>query len=461
MTRACALILATGTAAFCAQAADDGAEPPQSAGGMVVRELDLTAHPVKTVPTSCFWIGAVTGEEINVLWPDKGATYWVSQFRLPSGSRLRLNAEYPHARYISFTAYNSQGNATDGVNDLALHPESGSANPFVSGTDRTSPKRRYVLNILDEAAPARAEQRQTNTLYARSDETVIQLYYRVYVPDAGKGVTGGVGLPEPELVLADGSVISGSEMCNRVVLTKGAVRDRTLPRDKYLAAIERPGVPSTFPALTPPQWESMQNPPLQLTRLTLAGSAEGDQKRLNMDQTRRGGAYPTFDNRYMMMYVDRRLGPVMTLKGQMPTTPATRSGARTVPSTQLRYWSLCMYRSLADTSAGECLTDEDVVKDAARQYTIVVSRKEDRPSNARPECGITWLDWGEVGDGVKNKDGGFLAVRNMLPSPDFKQSLHNVNRIDDVEKVLGRYYPSPAYSTKAAFEKKGCHATTK
>ena len=34
---------------------------------------------------------------------------------------------------------------------------------------------------------------------------------------------------------------------------------------------------------------------------------------------------------------------------------------------------------------------------AARNYTVVVSRRADRPANARPRCGVAWLDWGEPG----------------------------------------------------------------
>ena len=229
-----------------------------------------------------------------------------------------------------------------------------------------------------------------------------------------------------------------------------------MSRNSYQGLIRRPQVPATFPALSPPEWEVILNPPLTLSMLTLAGTPEGDLQRRKMDQTRRGGQYPTLDNRYMMLYIDRRIGPVLTLKGQLPTTPATRSGARVIQSTQLRYWSLCLNRSLADTSVGDCVADEDVVIDARRNYTIVVSRPEDRPRNARPECGVTWLHWDRAGDGVNNPNGGFLMVRNMLPAADFKHSIFDIQRIGDEKEVLGAYYPALAYMSKDAFEKAGC-----
>ncbi|MEZ5645969.1 MAG: hypothetical protein R3E94_03010 [Burkholderiaceae bacterium] len=441
-----------------AQSSPGASAPKDAAGGMEVKHVDLSRNPVSTIPSSCFWIGALTRREpaLNILYPDADVTYWVSQFRLPPGARLRLSGEYPHARYIAFTAYNSMGSPTDGVNDQALQPEPGSTNPFVVGHDRGTAKRHYVLNILNQSAPADTQSRLANTLYARADESMIQLYYRVYVPDRGLNVAGGVGLPQAELVQADGSVLAGDALCQQLVVSTGAVRDRAMPRDKYQAMLKRPGVPPTFPALPSPKWEVILNPALTLSKLTLAGTPDGDQQRLQMDQTRRGGQYPTLDNRYMLMYIDRRLGPVLTLQAQLPTTPATRSGVGRMGDGQLRYWSLCFNRSLADTSVDDCLADEDVTLDAHRRYTILVSRPEDRPANARPECGVTWLNWGALGDGAGNRDGGFLMIRNMLPAPDFKQSIFDIQRITDEESALGPYYPKPVYQSKDAFEERGC-----
>jgi hypothetical protein len=158
----------------------------------------------------------------------------------------------------------------------------------------------------------------------------------------------------------------------------------------------------------------------------------------------------------MMLYIDRRLGSLLVLEGKLPSVPTTLSGEAAMSSGQLRYWSLCMYRSLADTAAGDCVFDERLSIDVSRHYTVVVSRKEDRPNNARKECGVSWLDWGDVGDGVGNNDGGFLMVRNMLPEHDFKASLFNVLTLGDEKRVLKEYYPSPRYLSKSQFESQGC-----
>src|SRR5262249_43339853 len=198
------------------------------AGGAVVREIDLTKHPVTAVPSDCFWIGAVTRRDqaLNILFPDAEATYWVSQFRIPAGAKLRLRGTYPHARYVSFTAYNSMGTPVDGVNDQMLDPDVGSTNPSIVGADRSAGSRQYTVELLDQAQPKTTEGHPHNVLFAKSDEPLIQLYYRVYVPDNGRDITGDVGLPRPELLLTDGKTLSGDRLCTSIVEHKGAVRDR-------------------------------------------------------------------------------------------------------------------------------------------------------------------------------------------------------------------------------------------
>ncbi|NJL12876.1 MAG: hypothetical protein HC913_07680 [Microscillaceae bacterium] len=40
--------------------------------------------------------------------------------------------------------------------------------------------------------------------------------------------------------------------------------------------------------------------------------------------------------------------------------------------------------------------DDELVLDQERNYLIVYSRSEDRPHNATPENGVTWVNWGQT-----------------------------------------------------------------
>lgn len=65
------------------------------------------------------------------------------------------------------------------------------------------------------------------------------------------------------------------------------------------------------------------------------------------------------------------------------------------------------------------------------------------------------MNWG-VGDGIGNPHWGFLALRQMLPSPGFKKCLWATQGLGDERRALGAHYPEATYEAKAAFEARGC-----
>ena len=79
---------------------------------------------------------------------------------------------------------------------------------------------------------------------------------------------------------------------------------------------------------------------------------------------------------------------------------------------------------------GDTLTDMQVPLDKDGNYTIVVSRPEDRPLNATEQNGIAWLDWGTRGEGVGDEqnraDFGLLLFRFMYNNPQWKQNPYKV-----------------------------------
>ncbi len=410
--------------------------------------------------TDCFWVGTVSPETFNILIPDTGVTYWAAQFKLPAGSQLSLQGQYPHARHISLNTYDANGVPVDRVADLVMAPDAGSSNPYLAGARRDATQRHYTVN-LSEGMPAVKDipsldaQRSANTLHTAAAGGVHQLWYRVYVPDQGKDAKGGVPLPKPVLRLSDGSSLQGEALCKAITLTEGAVRDVRVPEAALKRIMELPSSTSTVhPAQNPPRWNAFFNSPLSLTNLFIGTALEPVRDR--MDATRRGGFYSTLDNTYMSAYVDKRLGEVLVLQAKAPKTPRTRAGAKVMEAGELRYWSICKYRSLADTAVDSCLYDEQVPLDANGRYTIVISSAAQRPANARAECGVAWMDWGQ--GGFENPDGGFLAYRHMLPSPDFAKSLFATRKPGDEQATLGEYYPASRYLSRADFEGRGCRA---
>jgi hypothetical protein len=409
--------------------------------------------------TSCFWLATVSPSTFNILIPDSGVVYWVTQYRLPAGASLSLRGQFPKARHISLNTYDEAGQPVDRLNDLMMEPDAGSTNPFRPHARRDAAQRDYQVRLTQAAVTAGARvndaSRPANTLYAPQGSAV-QLWYRVYVPDQGADLKGSVPLPVPVLQLADGRRLEGDAVCGEIVVKEGALRDVRVPTEALKPLFALPGATSAYhPAQNPPSWNAFFNAPLSATNLLIGTPHEAIRARL--DATRRGGFYSTLDNTYMSAYVDSRFGEVLVIKGKAPTTPRTFAGGRVMEPAQLRYWSLCKYRSLSDTAVDSCLYDEQVPLAADGSYTIVMSSAAQRPANATAKCGVAWLDWGQ-GDGIGNPAGGFLAFRHMMPAPDFAQSLFATRKPGDEASTLGPYYPASAYSSRTAFEKQGCQA---
>jgi len=402
------------------------------------------ARAATTWPDSptCFWGRPNDPNVVNVAYPDKAATYWSGRPFLPPGSELVLHGRYPHARYMSFNAYNAQLQPVDGLADVKIAADAGSTNPFVVGADRTAAARDYTLRIVQGPAPAT---RAPNTLYM--DAPIV--LYRVYVPDSGRDLTGDVGLPSVTLRLADGSTSSMSSACKATDATTPLGSDAAgLPVQSSFRDGDLPGTPlTTFPAKNPVHWEKFFN----LQHVNAAFLTDGTPLRPVVDDNladSKGGYLSNTDNSYAVGLGNRGFGPVLVLHGRAPVTPHTRDGASTMPTGDMRYWSLCT-NERNSTRYIDCAVDEDVPLAADGTYTVVVSAPADRPANAQSACGVAWLAWGTSPETL-------VILRHMLPDPAFTHAIQNVEKPDQLVPVLGDYLPTGTHTTKAAFESRGC-----
>jgi hypothetical protein len=305
------------------------------------------------------------------------------------------------------------------------------------------------VSVSNDVTPSEAESRVPNTLYAgvagRNDR---ELIYRVYVPDRGRDYTGGVGLPEPELTLSDGTILRGDELCAAVGSTDNLLETSKLPLETYLALRDQPGKPSTFPALNPPRFGAFYNTAFTINCVFLSICEP--------NPVRSGGQYSNRDVSYVGTFLNRQFGPVLVLRGKLPTTPQTYDREKRMGEGQLRYWSICQNESFATTAGAGCLYDEQVPIDEDRRYTIVTSLPDDRPANARERCGVGFVPWPANGDGSGHPDDALLLIRNMLPSPTFHQAVQDTRVPGDEAEVMGPYLPTATYTTTAEFEELGC-----
>jgi hypothetical protein len=169
-----------------------------------------------------------------------------------------------------------------------------------------------------------------------------------------------------------------------------------------------------------------------------------------------GGFYSNRDSAYIYVHLSRDFGPLLVVKGRLPPFARTDTSPTRMPRSKLRFWSLCTGESRVTTRTPDCLADHQVLDRSGRDYTVVVSRSSDRPPNARPQCGVAWLDWGNRGDGAGDRDYGLLIMRNMLASRDFEHAIQRVHRPGTERQVMGWFFPRSHYTTRAAFASRGC-----
>jgi hypothetical protein len=403
----------------------------------------------KPAGQSCFWIGPFTTKRYNNAFPDSGAAYWTARYTTPPGATLRLEGRFAHARYQSLSSYGSATKgAVDSLNDISTHPDRSSKNPYRRGANRAGKRRSYTVTVSAAASPADASQRVPNTLYAGAGRPDQELIYRLYVPDRGRNVTGGVSLPVPVLTLADGTVVRGAALCSIVGSEGNVLESSRMPLSLYLSLRDQTGKPPSFPAQNPPKFGAFYSTAYTVNCIYLGNC--------DPHPARAVGQYSNIDNQYVGAFLNREFGPVLVLTGKLPITPRTHGGERRMGKGQLRYWSMCQNESLYTTAGAGCIYDEQVPLARQRRFTIVTSRPADRPRNARKRCGIGFIPWPANGDGAGHPDDALLLVRNMLPSPGFHRAIQDTRVPGDERVVMGPYLPNGRYMTKAQFEARGC-----
>lgn len=436
--------------------------------------------------SDCFWnYGAFGVDDFNIAYPDAGATYWAAGFRRPPGSKLTLRGTYPHARYMALQTYDTLGRGVDALADYQIDPLPGSTNPFRRGADRDARKRRFRVNVVDAKNPgfpleAYAGEPARNDIYVVPDAGPLteaadgQTYelnlvmLRVYVPDRGADLTGGVGLPKPTLRLADGTVLRGQALCDALDSQSKALGHQRVPdpgallisADSYRAmrypnqltapvdvfgglfSVPRQ-VPPWFPAVRAGQWRA-QYDRRYLLQLWTGDDAPGADP-TPPPRSASGGFFPNVHNSYVRTAINRHFGRVAVFRGKLPSAPRTVRGNARMGGGQVRYTSFCMNQAPVTTKVTDCAFDEQIPTNRKRMYTIVVSRRADRPATARRACGKAWIRWDKAGDGYMDRDFGWFQVRNMLPSRHFKHAIQRTATPGDERAVVGRYLPKLTY----------------
>jgi hypothetical protein len=367
-------------------------------------------------------------EHGNIAFPDAYGAYWV---RFLSGSQtnkrmgFKIQGQFAHARYESFVAYAQadQGTAVQALLDRDMAPDAGSHNPFLPGTARDVVERSYTLWWTPEGS--RPPEQAQNVLTYRPG-SASQLILRIYAPDEGRDMIGGVGVPSVTLHdLTTGQAIP----CTRDV-TLG-ISDLLPWRDLTTFTVQAPSRPA--------------NP---------VG-------RVHFWAERRGNfsLYQNPHNDYLVSFpAHPSLGrDVVVMRFKSPNFPHTKDGRTPFTGSEhVRYWSMCMAGVSSQTSA--CVPDFNAILDSDGYVTLVISDAQDVKSHAK---GVNLLSWGSHVIPVliyrnlvteRTSVEGFPGdLQQVLPPAADKDPMEFV-----AERFIGRYAPVGVQCTSAEFLENYC-----
>jgi hypothetical protein len=423
---------------------------------------------------SCAWpVQASPEGNGNFTFPDTYARYWWMPFEAAEWASMTITGTYPSARYFSFAVYDEDeqfpevpGSVTDPLYDAQIVPDPGSINPFVPsevGGRRVRPAGddTYTIEITQEPTTSSNE----NTIVVSSDFAWV--LFRLYVPDNGKNLTGGV--PLPRIWLTD-------DLGNTVPLDLCSGADTPVNSLSVLRTFLGTLFPPGFDLI----WPEGGNEPPSTDRLWFAAPTVTPIR-----------LFPNPDNKYIVTLPGPyQPGRIIVIHGRAPAFPGTFDGApvwepaRGFNSVQMRYWSACHNNFVLPMTVVGCATDFATDRRGG-DYTIVISNDMVRPDWLRPH--VTWIPWGDgdalPGSGDEDQIPKMFTFRNMLPEDNFPYSIQSTiatlgctfefelpyvperEEIDEAgmcaQAVMGDYYPVAAWCDKSTFIAGGWRACLK
>lgn len=361
----------------------------------VVLALAFLSSPgmpaAESLPTpTCAWQFAWTPSGPgNWLFPDTGNRWWYMPID-PQWQEVTIAGRYPKTRFFSFAVYDDAPVSTalaGHLFDAQIAPDPGSVNPFKSpDSSGSSAPQNYTMTV------ARTDSKADNVLRLHADTG--WLVYRVYLPNAGEGSTGGVPLPDIRVTDAGGK-------------TTPLPACPTVNRQSELATLQPQFVPASLenPPATPPTpdliwFAPVPEPPVRLL--------------------------PNPDNKYLISFFMSVYDPsrIIVIRGKMPGFPDTYHGAPiSKPATgfdavQMRYWSMCLGDLVSPLPIDGCAVDASTPLDENGFYTVVISNDVLRPEWLPSQ--VVWIPWGDERMVPKT-----IFLRNTLPSSGFNQTAQN------------------------------------
>jgi len=445
---------------------------------------------------------------------DTHVTYLRLIILAPLDSQLLVDGDFPHAREMSFHIIRPfdprfPGTGNIGVMevpliDVDIIPDEGHTNPFLTNADRNAVQRHYhvtfelkpgdptdlnpVLDDVHYRAPGNVRVGGpfiATGLYGDGAIIPSTLWLRYYAPDHGTGPFAGVTLPRALYRLETGETFwlmpDDSLARERQMMLAEGVETQPVEPVGFFGSdygwLKMFGIWEIFAESTGRFFVDRFSviPPALIKREIRSdldcffNQAPDNPSPGNIPHSATDCPYNNYLIRHFWLGDDK----VYAITGRMPTTPETRNGEMVMQAAEARYWSICHAGSGKNgqyqNAVYGCLMDDEVTVDSNHDYIIVWSRGNERPANARPECGVTWQDFGPESvqsanlrwmsvypdhfmDAYNPHDSNVPWNTGAWMQTDYDHTLVGQNQAG----AMGPYHPVIHYLTREEFEALGC-----
>lgn len=319
---------------------------------------------------------------------------------------IEIQGQFPYARYFGINLYDAD-EATDfaGLADREMVPNTGSRNPFaIGGHNQKSidpDHRSYTIWLVSESVAARLGKEQVRMLTNHVNimtypDGISMLAYmnRVYRPNRGQNLLGGVPLPTVKALKLDGTKATPPKLMHQL---GRAVED--IKSKLHMFLFNRDFIAN---------WNLMKK---------FAGSRE-----IRFHRVTDAGLFPNAHMEYIVASLDQfywNKVAVLTMK-KTPNADDTFDGGDLQNNVDVRYWSFCV-GDLAGTGTPDCLCDDEIHKNPDGSSVTIVIAPFYLKSKIQ-QAGLNYMAWGLTFKPL-------VIHRHMLAAEDFAGKIGNVHAI--------------------------------
>jgi hypothetical protein len=342
---------------------------------------------------------------------------------VPTGGKVVFRGEYLRARYFAFHPSDFDTNTLPTLVDVDLEADAGSANPY-RGPVPEGIDRRFTATLDFGPQPDSPAPNTSYVARKRNGEPNPAVFNILRTTGSVLGAlppnTTGVPLPSVSVYDAEG---------NRTLHYEEA--------DPYPPGSEPPVETTHLAPLPIPDWRGLTHP----GKLDVKSNWGLPYDILASD-----------DIFYLTAPYSTRWGDVFVLRTKAFSTPRTPEEPPYAEGKQVRAFTVTNYNFWAGI-ANTSIIDHEIARDSEDYITLVVCTDENRPANATPQNGCTWIDWGPYLDGQ-------LTFRFLIRRDPLLVALRRAITEDVVDDEIAPYVPTTGHCSREDFEREGWRAVS-